>query len=80
MGLFGALPPALLMTVAGTALLGSMAGTLGRRARTGEGSGRRCGDVSRSLHRALLCSGSARAFWGLVFGLAVLAMERLFRR
>ena len=40
-GLFGALPPALLTTVAGTALLGSMAGALGSRAGAGEGSLRR---------------------------------------
>ena len=29
MGLFGALPPALLATVAGTALMGSLAGAMG---------------------------------------------------
>src|SRR5580704_11448165 len=37
-GLFGALPPALLATVAGTALLGSMAGAMGHRARRRQGA------------------------------------------
>ena len=42
-GLFGALPPALLMTVAGLGLAGLDGERVGRRAGTGEGPLRRCG-------------------------------------
>ena len=75
-GLFGALPPALLATVAGTALLGSMAGAMGSAL---------AGDQDRLAAAATLAVtasgitlvGVGSAFWGLAFGLLVLAVDRV---
>jgi benzoate membrane transport protein len=78
-GLFGALPPALLMTVAGTALLGSMAGALGSALGPEKDRLAAAGTLAVTASGVTLL-GIGSAFWGLVFGLAVLAMERLFRR
>ena len=78
-GLFGALPPALLMTVAGTALLGSMAGALGSALGPREGSARRCGHAGG--HRVRRYSAGRRlGVLGPVFGLLVLAVDRVLRR
>lgn len=78
-GLFGALPPALLMTVAGTALLGSMAGALGSALGPEKDRLAAAGTLAVTASGVTLL-GIGSAFWGLVFGLAVLALERLFRR
>lgn len=78
-GLFGALPPALLMTVAGTALLGSMAGALGSALGPEKDRLAAAGTLAVTASGVTLL-GIGSAFWGLVFGLAVLAVERLFRR
>jgi len=58
-GLFGALPPALLITIAGTALLGSAAGAMGA-ALSVERSGWRARARSPSPSRVSPCSASAR--------------------
>jgi benzoate membrane transport protein len=78
-GLFGALPPALLTTVAGTALLGSMAGALGVALGPDKDRLAAAGTLAVTASGVTLL-GIGSAFWGLVFGLAVLALERLFRR
>jgi benzoate membrane transport protein len=78
-GLFGALPPALLMTVAGTALLGSMAAALGSALGPEKDRLAAAGTLAVTASGVTLL-GIGSAFWGLVFGLAVLALERLFRR
>ena len=78
-GLFGALPPALLTTVAGTALLGSMAGALGSALGPEKDRLAAAGTLAVTASGVTLL-GIGSAFWGLVFGLAVLALERLFRR
>jgi benzoate membrane transport protein len=78
-GLFGALPPALLMTVAGTALLGSMASALGAALGPEKDRLAAAGTVVVTASGVTLM-GVGSAFWGLVFGLLVLGLERLFRR
>ncbi|MCW5734273.1 MAG: benzoate/H(+) symporter BenE family transporter [Enhydrobacter sp.] len=78
-GLFGALPPALLTTVAGTALLGSMAGALGSALGPEKDRLAAAGTLAVTASGVTFL-GIGSAFWGLVFGLAVLALERLFRR
>jgi benzoate membrane transport protein len=78
-GLFGALPPALLMTVAGTALLGSMAGALGSALGPDKDRLAAAGTLAVTASGVTLL-GIGSAFWGLVFGIVVLALERVFRR
>jgi benzoate membrane transport protein len=77
-GLFGALPPALLTTVAGTALLGSMASALG--ASLGPERDRLAAAATLAVTASgVSVLGIGSAFWGLVFGLLVLALERKAR-
>ena len=78
-GLFGALPPALLITVAGTALLGSTAGALGSALAHDKERLAAAGTLAVTVSGVSLM-GVGSAFWGLVFGLLVMAAERLFRR
>ena len=78
-GLFGALPPALLITVAGTALLGSTAGALGSALADDKERLAAAGTLAVTVSGVTLM-GVGSAFWGLVFGLLVMAAERLFRR
>jgi len=78
-GLFGALPPALLMTVAGTALLASMAGALGSALGPEKDRLAAAGTLAVTASGVTLL-GIGSAFWGLVFGIVVLALERVFRR
>jgi len=78
-GLFGALPPALLMTVAGTALLASMAGALGSALGPEKDRLAAAGTLAVTASGVTLL-GIGSAFWGLVFGIVVLALERGFRR
>ena len=78
-GLFGALPPALLMTVAGTALLASMAGALGSALGLEKDRLAAAGTLAVTASGVTLL-GIGSAFWGLVFGIVVLALERGFRR
>jgi benzoate membrane transport protein len=77
-GLFGALPPALLMTVAGTALLGSMAGALGVALGPDKDRLAAAGTLAVTASGVTLM-GIGSAFWGLVFGLLVLTLERRAR-
>ncbi len=77
-GLFGALPPALLMTVAGTALLASMAGALGSALGPDRDRLAAAGTLAVTASGVTLL-GIGSAFWGLVFGLLVLALERRVR-
>ena len=77
-GLFGALPPALLMTVAGTALLGSMAGALGSALEPEKDRLAAAGTLAVTASGVTLL-GIGSAFWGLVFGLLVLILERRAR-
>lgn len=74
-GLFGALPPALLATVAGTALLGSMAGALGVALGPEKDRLAAAGTLAVTASGVTLL-GIGSAFWGLVFGLLVLILER----
>ncbi|MCF8533968.1 MAG: benzoate/H(+) symporter BenE family transporter [Reyranella sp.] len=78
-GLFNALPPALLATVAGTALLGSMAGAMGT-ALTGEKDRLAAAGTLAVTVSGVTLMGVGSAFWGLVFGLLVLGIERLVKR
>lgn len=78
-GLFGALPPALLMTVAGTALLGSMASAMGS-ALAGERDRLAAAGTLAVTASGVALMGVGSAFWGLVFGLLVMALERAFKR
>lgn len=78
-GLFGALPPALLATVAGTALLGSMAGALGTALANEKERLAAAGTLAVTVSGVTLM-GVGSAFWGLVFGLLILTGERLLRR
>lgn len=78
-GLFGALPPALLITVAGTALLGSTAGALGSALADDKERLAAAGTLAVTVSGVTLM-GVGSAFWGLVFGLLVMTAERLFRR
>lgn len=78
-GLFGALPPALLITVAGTALLGSTGGALGSALAHDKERLAAAGTLAVTVSGVTLM-GVGSAFWGLVFGLLVLGAERLVRR
>ena len=77
-GVFAALPPALLVTVAGTALLGSMAGAMGTALANKERLAA-AGTLAVTVSGVTLI-GVGSAFWGLCFGLLVLGVERLLRR
>jgi benzoate membrane transport protein len=77
-GLFGALPPALLTTVAGTALLASMAGALGSALGPEKDRLAAAGTLAVTASGVTLM-GIGSAFWGLVFGLLVLTLERRAR-
>ena len=78
-GLFGALPPALLATVAGTALLGSLAGATGTALAADKDRFAAAGTLAVTASGVTL-RGVGSAFWGLCSGLLVLAVERFFRR
>jgi benzoate membrane transport protein len=77
-GIFGALPPALLVTVAGTALLGSMAGAMGAALAGDQDRLAAAGTLAVTVSGVtLMCVGSA--FWGLVFGLLILGIDRFLK-
>jgi benzoate membrane transport protein len=78
-GLFGALPPALLATVAGTALLGSMAGAMGAALAGDQDRLAAAGTLAVTVSGITLM-GVGSAFWGLVFGLAILGIDRFIKR
>ncbi len=78
-GLFGALPPALLATVAGTALLGSMAGAMGAALAGDQDRLAAAGTLAVTVSGVTLM-GVGSAFWGLVFGLLVLGIDRFLKR
>ncbi len=78
-GLFGALPPALLITVAGTALLGSTAGALGSALAGEKERLAAVGTLAVTVSGVTLL-GVGSAFWGLLFGLSILGLERIFKR
>ena len=78
-GLFGALPPALLATVAGTALLGSMAGAMGTALSADQDRFAAAGTLAVTASGVTLM-GVGSAFWGLAFGLIVLGIDRSVRR
>jgi len=78
-GLFGALPPALLATVAGTALLGSMASAMGT-ALAGEKDRLAAAATLAVTASGVTLMGVGSAFWGLCFGLLILGFERFSRR
>ncbi|MFO1082397.1 MAG: benzoate/H(+) symporter BenE family transporter [Reyranellaceae bacterium] len=78
-GLFAALPPALLATVAGTALLGSLAGAMGTALAADKDRLAAAGTLAVTASGITLV-GVGSAFWGLCFGLLVLALERGVRR
>jgi benzoate membrane transport protein len=73
-GLFGALPPALLITVAGTALLGSTASALGSALADERERLAAAGTLAVTVSGVSLL-GVGSAFWGLMFGLLVLGVE-----
>ena len=77
-GLFGALPPALLATVAGTALLGSMASAMGSALAGDQDRLAAAGTLAVTASGVTLM-GVGSAFWGLVFGLLILAADRFIR-
>ena len=78
-GVFAALPPALLVTVAGTALLGSMAGAMGAALSTDQDRFAAAGTLAVTASGVTLM-GVGSAFWGLVFGLIVLGTDRYVSR
>jgi len=78
-GLFGALPPALLATVAGTALLGSMAGAMGSALAGDQDRLAAAGTLAVTVSGITLM-GVGSAFWGLVFGLLILGIDRVVKR
>ena len=78
-GLFAALPPALLATVAGTALLGSMAGAMGTALAGDRDRFAAAGTLAVTASGVTLL-GVGSAFWGLCFGLIVVALDRLLDR
>lgn len=78
-GLFGALPPALLATVAGTALLGSMAGAMGAALSADQDRFAAAGTLAVTASGVTLM-GVGSAFWGLALGLIVLGIDRFVRR
>jgi len=75
-GLFAALPPALLATVAGTALLGSTAGAMGAALSADQDRLAAVGTLAVTVSGVTLM-GVGSAFWGLVFGLVILVLDRL---
>jgi benzoate membrane transport protein len=77
-GLFGALPPALLATVAGLALLGSMASAMGSALGADQDRLAAAGTLAVTASGVTLM-GVGSAFWGLVFGLLILGLDRLFK-
>jgi benzoate membrane transport protein len=78
-GLFGALPPALLATVAGTALLGSMASAMGSALGADQDRLAAAGTLAVTASGVTLM-GVGSAFWGLCLGLIVLTLDRVLRR
>jgi benzoate membrane transport protein len=78
-GLFGALPPALLATVAGTALLASTAGAMGAALGADQDRLAAAGTLAVTASGVGLM-GVGSAFWGLCFGLVILGLDRLFKR
>ncbi|MDP2374590.1 benzoate/H(+) symporter BenE family transporter [Reyranella sp.] len=78
-GIFGALPPALLVTVAGTALLGSMAGAMGAALAGDQDRLAAAGTLAVTVSGVTLM-GVGSAFWGLVFGLLILGIDRFLKR
>jgi benzoate membrane transport protein len=78
-GLFGALPPALLATVAGLALLGSMASAMGSALGADQDRLAAAGTLAVTASGVSL-AGVGSAFWGLVFGLLILGLDRVFKR
>ena len=78
-GIFGALPPALLVTVAGTALLGSTAGALGAALAGDQDRLAAAGTLAVTVSGITLM-GVGSAFWGLVFGLLILGIDRFLKR
>ena len=78
-GLFAALPPALLVTVAGLALLGSMASATGAAVAAEKDRFAAAGTLAVTVSGVTLM-GVGSAFWGLCFGLMVMGVERLLRR
>ena len=78
-GLFGALPPALLATVAGTALLGSTAGAMGAALAGDQDRLAAVGTLAVTVSGVTLM-GVGSAFWGLVFGLLILGIDRFLKR
>jgi benzoate membrane transport protein len=72
------LPPALLVTVAGTALLGSTAGALGIALAGDRDRLAAAGTLAVTVSGVILM-GVGSAFWGLVFGLLILGVDRLTR-
>ncbi len=75
-GVFMALPPALLATVAGTALLGSTASALGAALSGDQDRLAAAGTLAVTVSGVTLM-GVGSAFWGLVFGLLILGIDRL---
>ena len=73
-GLFGALPPALLITIAGLTLLGSTAGALGSALANEKERLAAAGTLAVTVSGVTLL-GVGSAFWGLIFGLLVLGLE-----
>ena len=78
-GLFGALPPALLATVAGTALLGSLAGAMGSALAVDKDRLAAAATLAVTTSGVTLM-GVGSAFWGLAIGLAILGLDRLLKR
>jgi len=78
-GLFGALPPALLMTIAGTALLGATASSMGAALAVDKERLAAAGTLAVTVSGISLF-GVGSAFWGLCFGLLTLGLERVLRR
>ena len=78
-GVFTSLPPALLVTVAGTALLGSMAGAMGAALAADKERFAAAGTLAVTVSGVTLM-GVGSAFWGLCFGLLVMGVERVLRR
>jgi benzoate membrane transport protein len=78
-GLFAALPPALLATVAGLALLGSMASAMGAAVTSEKERFAAAGTLAVTASGVTLM-GVGSAFWGLCFGLLVMGVERVLRR
>lgn len=78
-GIFGALPPALLVTVAGTALLGSMASAMGAALAGDQDRLAAAGTLAVTVSGVTLM-GVGSAFWGLCFGLLILGVDRTLKR